>query len=139
MGGLGSSRKRKARWLACAVAACGLASGAGAVGACSNSNCGNQPTSFQIFEPNAPTSAIPLCTDSLSGETPPIYYTYPPPRPPLQIDGASGYPFPGSPTLSNNALRQCAVVCAGAAQYAIPCCFSQWVPETVICSPPCTP
>ena len=112
------------------------------VGGCaSDGNCNNfSTTSYLVFQSGAPTSAISVCTDGTdSGFSPPsYYYGSMAPDAALSIDGARGYPFPGSPPESNKALQQCAAVCGGAT-FSIPCCLSQWQPETVVCYPPCIP
>jgi hypothetical protein len=124
--------------LGCILVVGSLASGTATLGACSSSNCSNSATSFQVFQTGSPTSAIPVCTDSTNGESPPPYYQYGS-HPPLELGDAGGYPFPGTPHLGKKALAQCAAICAGSGQFAIPCCQSQWIPETILCSPPCTP
>ncbi len=77
------------------------------------------PTSFQVFQPDNPISAIPVCTDA-----------------PDEDAGYSGGTLAGAPPLSAEASAQCAVVCAQD-PYGGPCCQSAWEPETILCAPQC--
>jgi len=108
----------------------------GTVGGCSSSTCTNGGETFQVFQPASSTSAIPLCTDGTdAGPLGPYGTTRR-----IQIDGGpGGQVFPGASNLSPAAITQCALVCAGAPGGTIPCCLSQWEPQTVICSPACVP
>jgi hypothetical protein len=110
------------------------------IGACSSSNVGpggypcTGATSFLAFAPGSQVSAIPLCDDATDAGEVAAEARYGPP--PLEIDGGSGYPFAGAPSLSDEGLEQCSLICS-TATYRIPCCQSQWEPETIVCSPAC--
>jgi hypothetical protein len=106
-----------------------------ASGACSSNNetfegsC--SATSFQVFHSGAPVSVIPMCTDAIdAGETDGELSTSP------GIDAAFD-PFAGAPPLSVAGLKQCAAICTMAIA-PVPCCQSQWLPETIVCAPACS-
>jgi len=87
------------------------------------------PTSYQAFQPYTATSAIPLCTDGTDAGAP------------IPYDSGSPYrntymSFAGASPLSAAGFSQCAVICAAATQ-PVPCCRSQWLPQTVLCEPAC--
>jgi hypothetical protein len=108
---------------------CVLSVSLGAV-ACSSSSSPNAcsgPTSFQVFQTSEATSSIPLCTDA----------TVAGPSEPPQKGATFGYaPFAGAPTLSSAGLAQCSAICASAIA-PLPCCRSQWLAQTIVCSPNC--